>query len=188
MTDHRRNRCPKHEAIVRVPRGWRCDACDIADIHLPGELSPFVTWLDAPEPDPMYRRRLVDGAAGQVVLKDGDAPTAATAWAMCSPSTKRRRPWDTRGWTTVTIDPLDPVIARLEWAIEWFRPDEGEIVDDGDGVTFHVSAVTDDLEVVTIDAVYNIPPLRTPRYPVGGSVADLRRWRNERAAYVRPQL
>lgn len=186
MSEHRRNRCSAHESIVRVPRGWRCDGCDVADVHLPGELSPYVTWIEAPSPDPLYTRRLVDGATGCAILTDDDAPDAPSAWSAFEPSTKRRRRWDTRGWAIVHCDPLDPAIARLEWAIEWFRV-EGEIVSDGDGVRFTVTTITDD-DTVTVEVAHQVPPLRVPRYPVGGSVADVRRWRDERAAYVRPQL
>jgi len=181
----RRNRCYQHRSIVRVPRGWRCDACDIASVTLPGEITPVVTWLDAPEPDPIYRRRLVDGATGALVLKDSDAPTYAAAWAACEPATKRRsRRIDTRGWAIEVIDPEPIAHLRAEWDAAWYRFD-GDIIHHGDGVTFTVSLASDD-DTVVVEVDHKIPPLRAPRYPVGGSVADIRRWRQQRGGVCAP--
>lgn len=135
------------------------------EVHLPGEITPYVDWLPAPEPDPTYWRRMREGSMG------GYVPVVAYNHKV------RRLP--TRGYKIIPVDAEDLGRLRLEWDVEWFRPEDGEAVWVNDQWMHVVSQVDNDDSFVVEPGTYPLPVV--PPYPVGRGLAALREWRTNRA-------
>lgn len=184
---HRHTYRCRHRRVWGASCDARCTVCGSPHIEpetvtLPGEITPYVDWYPAPDDDRgEYRSRFV-WPEGEVLDIEVIAPRRRTVGGgNPAPNDSQwcderiaRRTLPTTGYRTVTLEPEDLARLRLEWRVEWFRPDDGEIVQSEDGYTLVVHRLeADDDQPEVIDS---FPMLRV-REKVRYSLATLRQWR-----------